>query len=69
MPALTLHATATPLLHIGAASPALADIDTRGQFDLDDVARRITRRTKVVVAVHLWGLPENMDALMTRSSS
>lgn len=62
VPALTFHATATPLFHLGAR-PVLADVDERGQLDLDDAARRITPRTKAVVAVHLWGLPEDMDAL------
>ncbi|GAA2512171.1 DegT/DnrJ/EryC1/StrS family aminotransferase [Streptomyces thermolineatus] len=62
VPALTFHATATPLFHLGAR-PVLADVDENGQLDPDDVARRVTARTKAVVAVHLWGLPENMDAL------
>ncbi|MDT0448229.1 DegT/DnrJ/EryC1/StrS family aminotransferase [Streptomyces hesseae] len=62
VPALTFHATATPLFHLGAY-PVLADVDDRGQLDLADVARRITARTKAVVAVHLWGLPEDLDAL------
>ncbi|WP_116210025.1 DegT/DnrJ/EryC1/StrS family aminotransferase [Streptomyces olivoreticuli] len=64
VPALTFHATATPLFHLGA-HPVLADVDDRGQLDLDAAARRITARTKAVVAVHLWGLPEDMDALVS----
>ncbi|MGA5131982.1 DegT/DnrJ/EryC1/StrS family aminotransferase [Streptomyces olivoreticuli] len=64
VPALTFHATATPLFHLGA-HPVLADVDDRGQLDLDDAARRLTARTKAVVAVHLWGLPEDMDALVS----
>nr|WP_251076747.1 aminotransferase class I/II-fold pyridoxal phosphate-dependent enzyme [Streptomyces benahoarensis] len=67
VPALTFHATATPLFHLGAR-PVLADVDTHGQLDLNDAARRITARTKAIVAVHLWGLPENMDALTDFSS-
>ncbi|MEV5242926.1 aminotransferase class I/II-fold pyridoxal phosphate-dependent enzyme [Streptomyces cinnamoneus] len=64
VPALTFHATATPLFHLGA-HPVLADVDDRGQLDLEDAARRLTARTKAVVAVHLWGLPEGMDALVS----
>ncbi|OIJ98993.1 cell wall biogenesis protein [Streptomyces sp. MUSC 14] len=64
VPALTFHATATPLFHLGA-HPVLADVDDRGQLDLDAAARHITARTKAVVAVHLWGLPEDMDALVS----
>lgn len=67
VPALTFHATATPLFHLGAR-PMLADVDTHGQLDLDDAARRVTARTKAIVAVHLWGLPENMDALTSFSA-
>ncbi|MEU4211247.1 aminotransferase class I/II-fold pyridoxal phosphate-dependent enzyme [Streptomyces sp. NPDC026206] len=64
VPALTFHATATPLFHLGA-HPVLADVDEAGQLDLDDAARRITARTKAAVAVHLWGLPEDRDALVS----
>lgn len=64
VPALTFHATATPLFHLGA-HPVLADVDDRGQLDLADATRRITARTKAVVAVHLWGLPEDTDALVS----
>ncbi|MFC4516308.1 DegT/DnrJ/EryC1/StrS family aminotransferase [Streptomyces ehimensis] len=64
VPALTFHATATPLFHLGA-HPVLADVDDRGQLDLDAAARRITARTKAVIAVHLWGLPEDMDTLVS----
>ncbi|WP_455353533.1 DegT/DnrJ/EryC1/StrS family aminotransferase [Streptomyces sp. SYSU K217416] len=68
VPALTFHATATPLFHLGAR-PVLADVGEHGQLDLQDVERRITLRTKALVAVHLWGIPEDMDALtaFTRS--
>ncbi|SFD73120.1 DegT/DnrJ/EryC1/StrS family aminotransferase [Streptomyces aidingensis] len=62
VPALTFHATATPLFHLGAR-PVLADVDRRGHLDLDAAARRITPRTRGIVAVHLWGIPEDMDAL------
>ncbi|MFD7239426.1 DegT/DnrJ/EryC1/StrS family aminotransferase [Streptomyces syringium] len=64
VPALTFHATATPLFHLGAR-PVLTDVDDRGRLDLDGAARRITARTKAVAAVHLWGLPEDMDALVS----
>ncbi|RMI45569.1 DegT/DnrJ/EryC1/StrS family aminotransferase [Streptomyces triticirhizae] len=67
VPALTFHATATPLFHLGAR-PVLADVDEHGQLDLADAIRRITARTKAVVAVHLWGVPENMDALTAFST-
>lgn len=60
IPALTFHATATPLFHLGAR-PVLADVDERGQLDLSAAARVVTDRTKALVAVHLWGVPQDMD--------
>jgi perosamine synthetase len=62
VPALTFHATATPLFHLGA-QPVLADVGEHGRLDLADAERRITDRTKGIVTVHLWGIPEDMDAL------
>lgn len=62
VPALTFHATATPLFHLGAR-PVLADVNEHGHLDLSDAARRVTTRTKAVVAVHLWGVPEDMEAI------
>ena len=62
VPAYTFFATATPLLHLGA-TPVLADCDEHGNLDPGDVARRITDRTAVIVATHMWGTPANMDAL------
>ncbi|MBW1603741.1 aminotransferase class I/II-fold pyridoxal phosphate-dependent enzyme [Streptomyces sp. JJ66] len=67
VPTLTFHATATPLFHLGAR-PVLAEVDEHGQLALDDAARRITARTKAIVAVHLWGLPESMEALTNFSA-
>ncbi|GAA2127585.1 DegT/DnrJ/EryC1/StrS family aminotransferase [Streptomyces synnematoformans] len=62
VPALTFHATATPLLHLGAR-PVLVDVDDDGQLNLDAATGLVSPRTKALVAVHLWGLPENADAL------
>ncbi|WBB57747.1 aminotransferase class V-fold PLP-dependent enzyme [Streptomyces sp. WMMC500] len=62
VPALTFHATATPLLHLGAR-PVLVDVNADGQLGLATAASLVSPRTKALVAVHLWGLPENADAL------
>ncbi|MHA4820159.1 DegT/DnrJ/EryC1/StrS family aminotransferase [Streptomyces aculeolatus] len=67
VPALTFHATATPLLHLGAR-PVLVDVGADGQLDLDAAARLVSPRTKAMVAVHLWGLPENAHALTAFAS-
>jgi perosamine synthetase len=63
VPALSFIASALGPLHQGAV-PVFADIDPV-TFNLDpaDVARRVTARTAAIVAVHLHGLPADMDAL------
>lgn len=63
VPALSFIATALGPMHQGAV-PVFADIDPV-TFNLDpaDVARRITSRTAAIIAVHLHGLPADMDAL------
>ena len=65
VPALTFIATAQAVLHQGA-TPVFADID-RITYNLDPakVADRITPRTKVIIPVHLHGLPANMDPINT----
>lgn len=63
VPAFTWVATANVVLYCGA-TPILADVDP-ATYNIDpaDVARRITPRTKAVIAVHLFGLCADMDAL------
>ena len=63
VPAFTWIATANVVLYCGA-TPVLADVD-RATFNLDpaDVARKLSPRTKAVIAVHLFGLCADMDAL------
>jgi perosamine synthetase len=63
VPSFTWVATANVVLYCGA-TPVLADVD-RHTYNIDpaDVARRITARTKAVIAVHLFGLCADMEAL------
>jgi dTDP-4-amino-4,6-dideoxygalactose transaminase len=63
VPSFTWVATANSVLYCGA-TPVLADVDRRTHnIDPTDVARRVTPRTKAVIAVHLFGLCADMDAL------
>ncbi|MBL8344035.1 MAG: DegT/DnrJ/EryC1/StrS family aminotransferase [Rubrivivax sp.] len=63
VPSFTWVATANSVLYCGA-TPVLADVDRRtNNIDPADVARRVTPRTKAVIAVHLFGLCADMDAL------
>jgi perosamine synthetase len=63
VPSMTFISSATSVLHVGA-TPVFADVDPR-TFNLDpgDVRRRITPRTKAVLAVHYAGQPAAMDEL------
>jgi dTDP-4-amino-4,6-dideoxygalactose transaminase len=56
-PAFTFYATAEPVARAGA-TPVFADIDPATlNLDPQDVAARITPRTKAILAVHLFGRP------------
>ena len=63
-PALTVISDAAVTLFQNAV-PVFADIDPE-TFNMDpaDVERRITPRTKVIMPVHLYGLPCDMDPIM-----
>ena len=56
-PAFTFYATAESIARRGA-TPVFADIDpTTMNVDPEDVAAKITRRTKAIMPVHLFGRP------------
>lgn len=63
VPSFTWVATANVVLHCGA-TPVLADIDP-ATWNLDPLsaAARRTPKTRAVIAVHLFGLPADIDAL------
>lgn len=63
VPAFTWVATANVVLYTGATL-VLADVDPDTyNIDLADLARRVTSRTRAVIAVHLFGLCVNVPAL------
>jgi dTDP-4-amino-4,6-dideoxygalactose transaminase len=63
VPSFTWVATANVVLHCGA-TPVFVDVD-RATFNLDisQVARHLTPKTRAVIAVHLFGLAADIDAL------
>lgn len=63
VPSCTYMATALAVLAAGAI-PIVADVDESITLSAEDVERRITRWTKAVIPVHMWGLPCNMKAIM-----
>jgi dTDP-4-amino-4,6-dideoxygalactose transaminase len=61
--AFSFIASANAALYVGAR-PVFADIDLDTlTIDVDDVARKITPRTRAVVPVHLYGNPADLDRL------
>jgi dTDP-4-amino-4,6-dideoxygalactose transaminase len=62
-PAFTFFATAEAIARVGA-TPVFADIDPVSlNLDPEDVATRITPRTKAIVPVHLFGRPASLGEL------
>jgi len=67
VPTYTWICSVSPAL-ILMARPVFCEVDPETlMIDPDDVYRRITDRTKAIIAVHLWGNVCNMDALMKLS--
>jgi dTDP-4-amino-4,6-dideoxygalactose transaminase len=63
VPAFTWVATANVVLYCGA-TPVLVDVDRETcNIDPAEVARKLGPRTRAVIAVHLFGLCADMDAL------
>ncbi len=64
LPANTFMATAEGVSNIGA-KPVFVDIEPNYySIDPAKIEEKITQRTKAIIAVHLYGLPAQMDAIM-----
>jgi dTDP-4-amino-4,6-dideoxygalactose transaminase len=62
-PAFTFYATAESIARRGA-TPVFADVDPATlNVDVADVAAKITKRTRALMPVHLFGRPAQMDEL------
>lgn len=60
VPDLSFVATANAILHAGA-TPVFADIDPFNLcIDPEDIVKRITKKTKAIMPVHLYGHPADM---------
>lgn len=67
-PTYTWMGSITPALAL-MATPVFCEVDPKTLLiDVADVRKRITPRTKAIVAVHLWGNVCDMDALMALSA-
>jgi len=64
IPAFTMIATANAVTYCGA-TPVLVDMEADyWQMDVQQVADKITPRTKAIIPVHIYGHPVDMDPLM-----
>jgi dTDP-4-amino-4,6-dideoxygalactose transaminase len=61
VPSHTFIATLWGVVYAGA-KPVLCDVDEQtGTINVDDAERRVTRRTKAIIPVHLYGQPANVS--------
>ncbi len=64
MPAFTIISCALAIIEAGA-TPVLVDSDPRTWcMDVEQVAARITPRTRAIMPVHMYGHPVDMDPLL-----
>lgn len=63
VPAFTWVATANVVIYCGA-TPVFADVDPlTNNISPEEIARRLTAKTKAIIVVHLFGLCADMDAI------
>jgi perosamine synthetase len=68
VPSLTIISCALAVLYTGAR-PVFVDVErTTGNIDVALVERAITRKTRAIMPVHLWGQPVDMAPLHTLAS-
>lgn len=65
VPTLTYIASVNSIAYTGATPVFVDSLQSTWQLDTEDVKRKITSKTKAIMAVHLYGHACNMDALQT----
>lgn len=64
MPAFTIISCPTAVIRAGA-TPVLVDSDPRTWcMDINQIEAKITPKTRAIMAVHIYGLPVDMDAVV-----
>ena len=64
VPTLTYIASVNPIVMVGAKPIFVDSCRDSWQIDPADIRRKITPKTKAIIAVHLYGHPANMLAIM-----
>jgi len=64
VPSFSFMATASPILHIGA-KPVFVDIVlTTYTLDPNEVEKKLSKRTKAIIPVHLYGHPADVNPII-----
>lgn len=64
LPVNTFIATAYAILYVGA-KPVFVDVDPKTfNIDVNSIESKITKNTKAIIPVHLYGQPAQMDKIM-----
>lgn len=64
VPTFTYIASVNPIKYMGATPVFVDSLRDSWQMDPEDIRRKITPRTKAIIAVHLYGCPCDMHAIM-----
>ena len=65
VPTFTYIASVNAITYTGAKPVFVDSLKDTWQIDPEDIKRKITSKTKAIMAVHLFGLPCEMDSLQT----
>lgn len=64
VPALTFIATINPILYVGA-TPVIVDVSPKTwNIEAEEIEKVITKKTKALIPVHLYGNPCNLDEII-----
>ena len=69
VPSATWWASVLPMLWVGLVPVFCDSEEERLGIDPDDMARKLTERTRAVVVVHLWGMPSKMTEITALAKS
>ncbi|PPQ76202.1 hypothetical protein CVT26_009099 [Gymnopilus dilepis] len=64
VPVYTFHATASPLMLLGATPVFIDTAPNSSNVNPNDIIRAITPSTKAVVVTHMWGMPCAMNEIV-----
>jgi perosamine synthetase len=64
IPNLTYAATASAVVNVGA-TPIFCDVDLNSwNISAEEICKKITKKTKAIIVVHLYGLPADITPIM-----